>query len=796
MPSKGKGANKMPSKRTDATLDDERFAHIKKDPRFQQMPMLERKVKIDKRFQGMFKDKRFKEKYTVDKRGRPVNLTTTEDLKKFYELSDSEEENEGRNKKERKVKKKQKKKQNNLAESVHETEDKDVGQQTKAVLKGTKVTNKDKTQVKGKGQIIKTKTDESARVEKKRSKKERESLEEDDESDEDNDDSDDADDYQNNETSGEEDDSDVSVSAGDNSDSEIDLARGEGNMSTSSDSDDEEFDFVNDGQVEHKWGELDADAKMTEEISSRLAVCNMDWDRIKAADLLVLFSSFKPTGGIITSVKIYLSEFGKERLKEEDVKGPKELVENEGNTSKSLEGEKYHTERLRQYQMKRLKYYYAVIECDSKNTANAIYEECDGFEYQNSSTRLDLRFIPEEMTFDDEPTSEATNLPEVSTYKPSEFMTTALQQTKVDLTWDETDKERLAVTMKKFNNDELMQLDLQAYLASSSGEENDSEDLGPGDLEIGSASDDDEMNDDQRIAKYRALLIGGDEKKEEKKFDKDMELEISWEPGLKETTEVLIKTKEEEKDLTQWQQYQKKKKEKKKEKQKEERMKREEIKKKRGEEQAPMSDDDLPSDIDLNDPYFKEEQTAEHVPGKSKDKKKKKRKRGHGDDNLTAEELVEKKQKEAELELLMMDDDDDGKEHFSLKAIMDAEKDEKKKKKKKKRKQDEEETFKDTFEINVEDSRFSAIYDSHHYQIDPSDPQFKKTKAMDKIFKEKQKRRIQKETSEKKERKDKAKSQGQTPTKDDQPRKDPSLSMLVKSVKQKTGQFHSKKQKP
>lgn len=82
---------------------DERFLRVQKDPRFWEMPERERKIKIDKRFQSMFHDKRFKVKYTVDKRGRPINHTSTEDLKRFYKVSDSEEEQEEKTKK--KVKK-------------------------------------------------------------------------------------------------------------------------------------------------------------------------------------------------------------------------------------------------------------------------------------------------------------------------------------------------------------------------------------------------------------------------------------------------------------------------------------------------------------------------------------------------------------------------------------------------------------------------------------------------------------------------------------------------------------------
>jgi len=57
-------------------------------------------------------------------------------------------------------------------------------------------------------------------------------------------------------------------------------------------------------EVEHDWGELDKDAGTIEEPTRRLAACNMDWDRITAQDLMVLFNSCLPPGGIVKSVTV------------------------------------------------------------------------------------------------------------------------------------------------------------------------------------------------------------------------------------------------------------------------------------------------------------------------------------------------------------------------------------------------------------------------------------------------------------------------------------------------------------
>uniref|UniRef100_A0A3Q3SNL7 ESF1, nucleolar pre-rRNA processing protein, homolog (S. cerevisiae) n=1 Tax=Mastacembelus armatus TaxID=205130 RepID=A0A3Q3SNL7_9TELE len=484
----------------------------------------------------------------------------------------------------------------------------------------------------------------------------------------------------------------------------------------------------------------------------------MDWDRIKAKDLLALFSSFTPTGGAVQSVKIYPSEFGKERLKMEETQGPMELKALPDDSEDDTEEERVYREKVRDYQFKRLKYYYAVVECDSADTAAKIYQECDGYEYESSCSVLDLRFVPDEVKFDEEPKDTAKDVNLLS-YTPKLFTSSATAASKVQLTWDEIDHERVTAMNRKFNKNELLDMDFNAYLASSSDEEDEEGDEENPPVVEGEKKKKKKKKSEEQISKYRNLLKGIQDKDKKLQEDKDMEMEITWVPGLKETTEQLVKKKLEAKDnLTPWEDFLQKKKEKKKQKKAQRKQVKEEL-----------SDDELPPDVDLSDPFFAEELGATGMKKKQKGKKKQQ------EEERTAEEEEELEKQKAEMALLMEDDAADAKhKHFNYDKIVEQQ-NLSKKKRKKLQKKNKEPLEEDDFQVDVKDPRFQAMFTSHLFNLDPSHPSYKKTKATQNILAEKQRRR------EEEQRRQVEKSM------------DPSLSLLIKSIRNKTEQFQARK---
>ena len=64
----------------DPILSDKRFAKLATDKKFRSVGKKHKKVKIDKRFGSLFTNKNFVSKCSVDKRGRPKNLSAKADF--------------------------------------------------------------------------------------------------------------------------------------------------------------------------------------------------------------------------------------------------------------------------------------------------------------------------------------------------------------------------------------------------------------------------------------------------------------------------------------------------------------------------------------------------------------------------------------------------------------------------------------------------------------------------------------------------------------------------------------------
>ncbi|GAB1607512.1 ESF1 homolog [Argonauta hians] len=900
-------------------MEDDRFAHINNDPRFQAVPKKERKVKIDKRFQSMFKDERFNYKYQLDKRGRPFRSKTSENLKRYYDLSDEDESDEEEDSEEDEEipqdtsKKKQKECKKTVSaklkskQSVPESstvpesktgknsESSTVPESKKGKKSESSTVPESKTGKKSESSTVpesktgkksesstvpesKTgkksesstsqksslKLDKKSRVEIQekvkagqskvangkggKSRKEESEEEEEEEkdahsSDDDDADSDDeevdssddddvanennvhsSDDESGGDKQEEDSDDDEEESDADNDDDESglgsgqDLARGIGNETSSSD--DSDFDSLDElgpmpesENIVHDWGEIGKDASLTTESTSRLAICNMDWENITAVDIFVVLNSFKPPQGAVLSVKIYPSEFGLKRLEEENKHGPPELAEIvkndsdvESNDSEN-EGDTFHNEKLRQYEINRMKYYYAVVECDCVNTADYIYKELDGTEYEQSRTCFDMRFIPRDIEFTETARDVCTEMPTKNQYRPNQFVNNAMSSSTVTLSWDETSRHRVAFTGKTYSKkDEILMDDFKAYLASSS-DENDSPELpaavdDDGDDDDGDDGDDgpaksdsdNEEEKDAKMSKYKELLKTAEENVKKKKRG-DIEMEITWEPGLKEKTENLVKQRSKNEASTPWQEYLDKVKTKRKEK----KSARKAAKKESNKESKTFSDDDMPSDVDLDDPYFTSEfDTKKKSKTQKKKEKKEKKKKKHEDgyENLTEQEKEIREKEMQELALLMADDKDDNKHHFDFEDYIEDSNKDKKKKSKKKLKQ--KSTVEDEFKIDLNDKRFEAVFTSGHYNIDKSAPDYKKSVGMEELIEEKLRRRYEEKTQTPKKRKisaDKPDNNPSTNPTTSAGAGEQSLDSLVRSIKSKMYNMNNSKRK-
>lgn len=350
-----------------------------------------------------------------------------------------------------------------------------------------------------------------------------------------------------------------------------------------------------------------------------------------------------------------------------------------------------------------------------------------------------MRFIPDGTEFDEAPRDECTSVP--SGYKPTEFVTDALQHSKVKLTWDAEDAGRKDAIKKAFggSRNDINENDLKAYLGSDTSDDEDESDVGQ-DTEAAPKLSKKEL----ARQKMRAALGLGEEPTKSSKASKNGpvgDMEITFTAGLtagdnggvfqnkpiiEETTAEAYKRKEKERKARR-------------------KEKARAIREGRDLDATKPTDvAETAEDLGFNDPFFGSDEEAKTKAAKSIKKEERQKKR-----EAKEAEAAEKASHKAELELLMRDDANEMKrlDHFDINEIARVEKNKKKRSKSKKYAKELEVEggkrggLQESFEMNVQDPRFKAVFDSHEFAIDPSNPKFKGTEGMKKLLEEGRKKR-------------------------------------------------------
>jgi hypothetical protein len=177
--------------------------------------------------------------------------------------------------------------------------------------------------------------------------------------------------------------------------------------------------------------------------------------------------------GVLESLVVYLSDFGAKAIAAEQTAGPPPSIfkgamevgsrvrsgaEIEGSGSE-CDDESSHSEEsifdqeaLREYELGRLKYFYAVATFDRPESADLFFDYANGMEIEATGNTFSLQRVPDSMDFDASrirdafgvdavtlkptPTQRATQL---AAHRPLNWTTPVLAGTTVKLTWDSAD---------------------------------------------------------------------------------------------------------------------------------------------------------------------------------------------------------------------------------------------------------------------------------------------------------------------------------------------------------------------
>ncbi|SOV79158.1 small subunit rRNA processing factor, putative [Plasmodium sp. gorilla clade G3] len=194
----------------------------------------------------------------------------------------------------------------------------------------------------------------------------------------------------------------------------------------------------------------------------------------------------------------------KSKYKSKSVISKSDSYNNGGDISIYRNDEDNENEQIRLYQIQRSRYYFALVECYNKEIVEFLYEELNDMDADFCINYLDLRIIDDNCSLDDYKIKESCDhIPE--NYEFHYSVSTALKHTHAQSTWEENPK-RKKLLSTKFNEEQLRELDLKEYLANSSSDEEDEEDE-----EIVQKNKNkkyNEQNERYNKESYRKLLLG------------------------------------------------------------------------------------------------------------------------------------------------------------------------------------------------------------------------------------------------------------------------------------------------
>ena len=828
-----------PAVDTSRVITDRRFAHVHTDPRFQRFSSSASSFTPDARFSRMFTDPAFKADAHVDRWGRRVNSKGADDMRRFYNAHDDAEGEDHEEEKESEP----------LPKAAPEEEkDDDAAPSTaaRATRKAAKVASRKMAAASLPAQA----SEEGEAGAYTRSYLSSRGV------------------------------APPSSSSDDSAPSSPASPSFPNVLGSDSDSD------LSPAPLDYPPSDEDsALIPLTDAHTSRLALVNMDWDKLRALDVFALCRSFVVEGGgRVEEVAVYRSDFGKERMREEDRYGPiglydadpddyRRRIEQRALTQSAVQPRPSEDasqppatqdppspslsspppaitpatlnaddgdppeelpldqEKLRAYELSRLRYHYAVITCSSPATAHSLYTQLDGSEFESTANKIDLRFIPDAERFEaddvrDRVTHEEVDEGRMAGYRPPLFVTKALQHSRVELSWDGDEEGRRRLRKGVWKGHEDDEDDLAVYLAS------DGDDDGEGSDALTEAEED---NDDgegkvklkrRARARYKTLLSalkkgdglggedGGEDAAGEGDGEKDGEddgeerlFEMTFEPGLKAKGQALVKAVNERAQRqreTAFEQRARLVKEKRKERKKQRKTAAPGA---AGEDKESAEEaDDFSVDEDDeffrgafdDDDYLPPAQRAKAFfaddPRKERPDKKANRERNSGVHPSAgrSDADVDEEKRKAELELLVMADtaaeEAERDRGYSLPRLLQDNKRKGKKSRAEEKGDEDGQRGGDGFAVDPADARFAAMYERAEFSIDPTHPEYRPTKEMVRVMDERARRRREERAAREREvrqRKARTKEEASAASSARPSSSEAGLEQLVRSVKAK-----------